>query len=116
MVAAAAIGTLAEADRATSHVPAAFATALVGVVSGALARRFLLLLAAAPRPRQADRRGSVLTRRGFLVAAGSLTALAVLPVVLGRSLARGLRAATARARVVLPTPVRPLPPPAAATA
>ena len=49
-----------------------------------------------------------------MIGAGSLAALAVLPVLVSRSVGRGLRAAAARARVVLPRPTTSLPAPGAA--
>lgn len=108
------IGIAAAANQTFgASVGVAVLPGLVATAAGVAALRFLL---APLTPPSASPTGRKSDRRGFLRAAGVVTALAAAAGTSGRLLQRRMSAVASRAKVVLPSPVRRLPPiPAAVT-
>ena len=107
MATAGLLAVAAEADRPSGNPVGALVIAAIAVAAGSGALLWLLRVAADPPAENAGAvAGRDMSRRRFLVAASSLTALAALPLIVGRVAARGMRAAASRALVVLPKPVR----------
>lgn len=117
------IGIAAAANQASQAVGASASAAilpgLVATAVGLVTLRFLLsALAQAPpqQPPASPTEPAHPGRRGFLRAAGVVAALAATTGAAGRVLQQRASAAASRARVVLPSPVRRLPPIPEATA
>lgn len=110
------IGMAAAANQAAGGAAgAALLPGLVATAAGVIALRLLLAPLAQPSSVPAGRTGQGGDRRGFMRTAGAVTVLAAVAGTAGRLLQQRMSAAASRAQVVLPPPVRRLPPiPAAA--